>query len=58
MSVEIYLNSKIIGSCDDPKVFIDQFKEDRRKGKVSSDISISHNVYENSINISSSKGEL
>ena len=56
MSTEVYMNGKIIGSSDDAKSFIDQFKEDRRKGKVAKDINLQFKEQENEIHIFTSRG--
>ncbi|MBR9675499.1 DNA-directed RNA polymerase subunit B [Candidatus Woesearchaeota archaeon] len=53
---EVYVNSKILGETDNPKSFIDSFKEERRKGKLPSDVSIKQD--ENEIHIATSKGRV
>lgn len=58
MSAELYLNSKILGNIDDSKSFIEQFKEDRRKGKISSEINIRYKEAEKEIHLYSSKGRV
>ena len=55
---EVYLNGKFIGNTEDPKSFVEQFKDERRKGKVKNDISVSYNEKTNEVNIESSKGRV
>ncbi len=53
---EVYLNGKFIGMVDDSKKLIDQFVEDRRKGKIESGININHNQEIDQVEIWSSSG--
>lgn len=55
---EIYLNGKFIGNSDNSKSVIEQFKEERRKGKIKQDVSISVNEKSDEIHIESSKGRV
>ncbi|OVE74538.1 DNA-directed RNA polymerase subunit B [archaeon D22] len=58
MSSELYINSKIVGNIDDPIAFVEKFKEDRRKGKVSAEINIQYKVKENEVHMFSSRGRV
>jgi DNA-directed RNA polymerase subunit B' len=40
---EVYLNGKFVGNIDDPKKLVDQFIEERRKGKIQDGINIYYN---------------
>ena len=53
---EVYINYKFIGTVDDPTTFVESFKDERRKGGVSSNVNIYHNEDANEIYIESSKG--
>jgi DNA-directed RNA polymerase subunit B' len=55
---EIYLNGKFIGTCDNTKNLIEQFKDERKKGKIRQDVSISVNKKSDEIHIESSKGRV
>ena len=58
MITEVYLNSKIIGTTNDFSLFIGQFKEDRRKGKLNPWVNIEFKEKENEIHLFSSKGRV
>ncbi|MBD3248680.1 DNA-directed RNA polymerase subunit B [Candidatus Woesearchaeota archaeon] len=53
---EVYLNSKYIGDVEEPSLFIDQFKTERRKGSLSNNVNIFYNDLDNNVYIESSKG--
>lgn len=53
---EAYLNGKFIGNVDDPNKFLEQFVEERRKGKLDSNISIRYNDDTDELDIWSSGG--
>ncbi len=53
---EVYLNSKYVGMVEDAPLFIDQFKTERRKGALSSNINIYHDEQSDLIAIEASKG--
>ena len=39
---KIYINGKIIGTCDDPEDFVTSMREKRRSGEVSPEMNITH----------------
>ena len=39
---KIYINGKIIGTCDDPEDFVMSMREKRRSGEVSPEMNITH----------------
>ncbi len=39
---KIYINGKIIGTCDDPEDFVASMREKRRSGEVSPEMNITH----------------
>jgi DNA-directed RNA polymerase subunit B' len=39
---KIYINGKLIGTCDDPQGFVDAMREKRRSGEVSHEMNITH----------------
>ena len=53
---ETYLNGVYIGDVEDPSVFVDQFKSERRKGGISNNINIKFNEKSNSLHIETTKG--
>jgi DNA-directed RNA polymerase subunit B' len=53
---EIYLNSKFIGETEDPVLFTDQFKSERRKGVIPLNSNISFNEVADVIEIETRKG--
>ena len=53
---EVFLNSKFVGTIDDPDMFVEQFKSERRKGTISGNVNIRFNKPSDSIEIESSKG--
>ncbi|MBR9691297.1 DNA-directed RNA polymerase subunit B [Candidatus Woesearchaeota archaeon] len=56
MTVELYLNGKYVGGVEDPVLFIEQFKSERRKGNISANNNIGYNEKAGKISIESSKG--
>ena len=54
--VEVFLNGKFLGESDDGDKLVENFLEERRKGKVDSSISISFNKESNQIFLESSQG--
>ena len=53
---EIYLNSKFVGETEDPILFTDQFKSERRKGVISLNSNIHFNETADVIEIEIGKG--
>jgi len=53
---EVYLNGKFIGNIEDPNKLLEQFIEERRKGKVDSGINIYYNDNTDEVDIWSSSG--
>ena len=53
---EVYLNNKFVGEVDDALVFTEQFKTERRKGAISSNVNIYHDEKNDEIKIEASKG--
>jgi DNA-directed RNA polymerase subunit B len=53
---EAYLNSKYVGTIDDPVNFVNQLREERRLGKVTTNLNISYNDMSDEVNIEISKG--
>ena len=54
--VEIYLNSKFVGTIDDPLAFVEGIKDFRRKGALADDVNIYHNADANEVHISCDEG--
>ncbi len=55
---EVYFNSKFIGTCDNPKDFVSQFVEDRRKGAITDNANIHHDEETNEIYIENLRGRV
>ncbi|MEA3430007.1 MAG: DNA-directed RNA polymerase subunit B [Nanoarchaeota archaeon] len=53
---EVYINYKFIGTVEDPKIFLESFKDERRKGNLSHNVNIFYKEDSNEIHIESSKG--
>jgi DNA-directed RNA polymerase subunit B' len=53
---EVYLNSKFAGDVDDPILFIQQFKSERRKGAISHNVNLRYDDRANEIKIEAGKG--
>ncbi|MCK5282939.1 MAG: DNA-directed RNA polymerase subunit B [Nanoarchaeota archaeon] len=53
---EIYLNSKLIGEIDNPKEIVDQMREERRKGNISSNVNIFLHAITNNVYVETQKG--
>ena len=53
---EVYLNSKFIGETEDPILFSEQFKSERRKGTIANNANIFYNEKGDIIEIESNKG--
>ena len=53
---EVYLNDVFIGNADDKEDFIKKFKDERRHGKLPSEVNIFYDGVLHTINIESSKG--
>mgnify|MGYP001574236820 FL=1 len=56
MATEVYLNSKFVGTIDNPIEFVQKVREERRKGLVSENLNIYHKEKANEIQVESSKG--
>ncbi len=53
---EIYLNNKFIGNAEDGEVFVDNLKDQRRKGALSKSVNIHHNKKTKEVFINCSEG--
>ena len=56
MMAEVYLNSKLAGTIDNPIEFVDKIRDERRRGNIGDNINIFYNEKSNEIQIESSKG--
>jgi len=56
MATEVYLNSKFVGTIDNPIEFVQKVRDERRKGLVSENLNIYHKEKANEIQVESSKG--
>src|SRR3989338_5041441 len=54
--VEVYLNSKFVGTIDDPLAFVDGIKDLRRKGTLAEDVNIYHNAEANEVHLFCDEG--
>ena len=53
---EVYLNSKFLGSVENPIEFVQKMREERRKGAITENLNVFYNERANEIQIESSKG--
>lgn len=53
---DVYLKSKFVGEVEDPGLFIEQFKSERRKGNLSDNANIFYDGKADTIEIESGKG--
>ena len=56
MATEVYVNQKYLGTVDNPTLFVEDFKDQRRKGQIEIQANIFYNKAVNEIHISSQKG--
>ena len=56
MATEVYLNSKFIGTIDNPIEFVQKIREDRRKGAITENLNVYYNEKANEIQLEGSKG--
>jgi DNA-directed RNA polymerase beta subunit len=55
-SAKIYINGELIGSCNDPEVFVDDMREKRRAGEISEEMNITYYNQTNEIYIFNDPG--
>jgi len=53
---EVYLNSKFVGSIDEPRLFLEKLKEERRKGKLDSNVNVLYNDKADIVEVECGKG--
>ncbi|MEK6939980.1 MAG: DNA-directed RNA polymerase subunit B, partial [Nanoarchaeota archaeon] len=53
---DVYLNSKFIGTVDNPTHFVGEVKDLRRKGLISEEVSVYHNAAAQEIHLYSDEG--
>src|SRR3989338_1908944 len=53
---EVYLNSKFVGSVDNPIEFVQKIREERRRGYVSEKLNVYYKEKSNEVQLESSKG--
>ncbi len=58
MVADVFLNGKFIGQVDNPKEFVEQIKEERRKSELPEELNIFYDERVNEIHMESSKGRL
>ena len=54
--VEVYLNSKFIGTVDDASSFTAKIREERRSGNITSNLNVHHNDKSNEVLIETARG--
>jgi len=55
---EVYLNGVFVGEVEQPKAFIDQLKQERRKAKLTQNLNVAYNEPMDSVVIESDKGRV
>ena len=53
---EVYLNNKFVGYIEDGRAFVDNIRDERRKGHLSSNVNISYDAQIDVVQIESTKG--
>jgi len=53
---EVYLNSKFVGAIDEPRLFVEKIKEERRKGKIDHNVNVYYNNKSDIIEVECGKG--
>jgi len=53
---EVYVNSKFAGYIDEPRLFIEKIKEERRKGKIDNNINVHYSEKSDLVEVDCSKG--
>ena len=53
---EVYLNSKFVGTVDNPIEFVQKIREERRRGTITEKLNVYYNEKANEIQLESSKG--
>ncbi len=55
---EIYLNNKLVGESQNPKEFVDQLREERRKGSLSANVNVFYDEATTNVYASTEKGRV
>ena len=58
MMVDVYLNGRFVGTVENKDSFVNEIRSSRRKGKVSSTLSVSYDEVNNCIYVESDRGRL
>ena len=53
---DVYINSKYLGTVDDPVVFVEDLKDLRRKGDVAEDVNVYHDIETDDVYVMSDEG--
>src|SRR3989338_3750240 len=53
---EVYLNSKFVGTIDNPIEFVQKIREERRKGSIPKNLNLRYNEKASEVQLESSKG--
>ena len=53
---EVYINSKFVGTIDDAKMFVENIKDQRRKGALSDEVNVYHDEKPNIVYLNSDGG--
>ncbi|MEK6900031.1 MAG: DNA-directed RNA polymerase subunit B, partial [Nanoarchaeota archaeon] len=53
---DVYLNSKFVGTTDNPSSFVTEVKDLRRKGSISEEVSVHHDNDANEVHLFSDEG--
>src|SRR3989338_3291196 len=53
---EVYSNSKFVGTVDEPRLFVEKLKEERRKGKIDHNVNVYYNGKADVVEVESGKG--
>src|SRR3989344_542597 len=53
---EVYINGKYTGTCDNASAFVENVKNERRKGGITNTLNIYHDDLQDEVNIEISRG--
>ncbi|MDP3733671.1 MAG: DNA-directed RNA polymerase subunit B [Nanoarchaeota archaeon] len=54
--VDVYINSKFVGTIDDSVLFVEDIKDLRRKGMISNEVNVYHNLDAHEVHVKTDEG--
>ncbi|MBI2140596.1 DNA-directed RNA polymerase subunit B [Candidatus Woesearchaeota archaeon] len=53
---EVYLNGKFVGEVDEPRLFVERIREERRRGAISHNLNIAYHPAPDTVEVESNRG--